>query len=111
MKINVEENNSKCVSIKIPNWLIFNRLGIGFLTKSLLKSGKLGVTVGKIDGEAAPLDVQKIPDKKEFKSSLKKMKRSLGKNLGEICAFFKRNPGFVVADVVEADGDKVKIIF
>ena len=111
MKIIVEENNCKSFSVKIPNWLIFNRLGIGFLAKSILKSDKLGVTVGKNDSEAELLDMQEIPDKKEFKKSLKKLKRNLIKNLGEIRAFFKRNPGFVLVDVVEDSGDCVKITF
>ena len=106
MKISVEKSDGKAFSIKIPNWLVLNRLGAGFIAKSIVKSSNLGVCVNVNGNEK---ETPKALDKKELKIATKKMRRALISVLRELRGFLKRNSNFVLVDVVDTDGECVKI--
>ncbi len=108
MRISIEHSDGRAFSIKFPNWLIFGRLGIGFVARSIVKqNGGAVISVkigdGNTEKSAAP------QGKKEYKTAVKKMKGMLIGARGELRTFFRKNPDFVLVDATEEEGDRVKI--
>ena len=108
MKIGIEHSDGSAFSIKFPNWLILGRLGIGFVARSIVKQNGGAVMSVKIgDGNA---EKEFAPqDKKEHKEAVRQMKKTLIGVRGELRAFLKRHPDFVLVDATEDGGDHVKI--
>lgn len=106
MRILIKENNGISFSIAFPNWLVLNKLGIGFLSKTIARSGKLGISIGS--SRNTECEVEKL-DKRRLKREAKKIKRAVIPALREFRAFVKRNPNFVLVEVDENDGDNVTV--
>ena len=110
MKILVEQNDERSFSIKIPNWLLLSRIGLHFLAKNIAKNGGVSIKLNFDGDENENLEPVKV-NKKEFKASVKKTKRSLIGARAELRAFIKRHPDFVLVDVLGSDGEHVKVSF
>ena len=108
MKISIEHSDGSAFSIKVPNWLALGRLGIGFLARSIVKQNGgaiISVKIGVYNTEKEPEPLAK----KEYKEAVKEMKRILIGARGELRAFLKRHPDFVLVDVIGEGGDHVRI--
>ncbi len=108
MKISIEHSDGRAFSIKFPNWLILGRLGIGFVARSIVKQNDGSVISVKINGDSTEKS-REPQGKKEYKLAVKKMKKTLIGARGELRAFLRKNPDFVLVDATEEDGDRVKI--
>lgn len=111
MKISVKEKNGKAFSIKFPNWLILNRLGISLIVNAILKEEKIGISVA-FEKEGADIAEQELSQKKSkkiAKEQRKRLKKGFFSALGELRAFLKRNRDFVLVDTVDSDGDHTEI--
>ena len=108
MKISIEHSDGSSFSIKFPNWLVFGRIGIGFVARSIVKQNGgaiISVKIGCGNNEKSPVP----QDKEEYKTAVKKMKGMLIGARGELRAFLSKNPDFVLVDATEEDGDRIKI--
>ena len=115
MKIMIDHNDGTSFSIKFPNWLVFNRLGLGFAAKSMVKQNGsfMSVKIGDAckEDELPKPEKARVFDKKEFKKAVKRMKKGLICARGDLRSFLKRNPDFLLVDVKEASGERVRISF
>ncbi len=99
MKIHTESADGSSFSIKFPNWIILNRLGVGFISKSIISSGSKWAKSGsETKGSEA-----------ERKLAVKKLKKTLVPVIGELRAFLKRHPDFVLVEGADSDGDSFTI--
>ena len=95
MKIHTESADGSSFSIKFPNWLVLNKLGVGIISKSIVSSGRKWEKNGSEEEES----------KAERKLAVKKLKKALVPVIGELRAFLKRHPNFVLVEGVDSDGD------
>ena len=110
MKIKIKHNENRTFSVKIPNWLVLGRPGIGFAARSIVKQNGGAVISVKIGGDDDEKSHTPL-GKREYKAAVKRVKQMLMGARRELRTFLKQHPNFVLIDVVSEDGEQVKISF
>ena len=104
MRIHTESADGSSFTVKFPNWILLNRLGIGFALKGIARRSKTYAGRGKTDEYTN--NKTDIGEKKaEERLAAKRLKRALVPVLADLKSFLKRHPNFVLVEGVDSDGD------
>ena len=108
MTIRTESHDGSSFTVKFPNWILLNRLGIGIALKSIARRSKK-YTGGEKNDEYMNKEAYSAEGKTEDRLAAKKLKKALGPVIGELRAFLKRHPDFVLLEAQDSDGDTTTI--
>ena len=104
MTIHTKSHDGSSFTVKFPNWILLNRLGIGIALKSIARRSKK-YTGGEKNDEYMNKEAYSAEKKTEDRVAAKRLKRALLPTLADFRSFLKRHPDFVLLEAQDSDGD------